>query len=179
MKDDGPPHDHPGPHVWLGLGTTVEYPVPQLSPDLTKQAAERSIALAMKRRQGGIKRYEVDITMKLGPLIRAIRLERCISMRKFAKRTKLDIGFLRFMETGLASSDEIAQVFHNVVDALGVTCAAITKRLLDEEASLAKLSNKKLWAVMKSVGLNCDHIALELLGNKPINSRGDRGSKKG
>jgi transcriptional regulator with XRE-family HTH domain len=134
----------------------------------------------MKWRQGGIKRYEVATTKKLGLLIRDMRVERCISVEKFAKRTKLDPEFLRFVENGLASSDEIAQVFHSVVEALGVTCVSITKRLLDEETSLAKLTHKKLGVVLESIGLNCNHIALELLGNKPTpNSRGEQGSEKG
>jgi hypothetical protein len=134
----------------------MEGPFPEPSAELTRKVAHRSLSLALKRRQGGIKRYEVDITMQLGRLIRDTRAKLCISMKTFSERTSLDPELLFFLESGLASSQEVSQTFPAVRNVLGLKCADVAQVILAKEGLFTRL---RMRTVMKSLGLTCSDVA--------------------
>ena len=143
----------------------MEVPFPDHPSELATKVAKRSLSLALKRGQGGINGHEVEITMGFGQLVRDARLQRCISTKTFARRTRLDPEFLFFLESGLASSNEIAEVFGNVTEVLGLTCAEVAKELLAEHTSMTQ---KEMGAAMRSLGFLCSDVISELLAEPTL-----------
>lgn len=144
----------------MSIEDAMEIPFPGQASELATKAAKRSLSLALKHGQGGINRHEVEITRGFGRLVRDARVQRCITMNTFARRSRLDPELLFFLESGLASSNETVEVFENVTQALGLSGTEVVKELLTEHTSLTR---EEMRAAMKSLSFMCPEIIDEIL----------------
>jgi hypothetical protein len=127
-------HEKPMPNALEGTGrvSTSE----SVSAEFVEEGARRFTEMGMRWKEGGVSREEVKRLVQFGRQLGTLRRERGINIEILAERTHLDKDFLIFLETGLASSNEVQEVLGKLSEGLGVNPSDIASALSDSSRTL-------------------------------------------
>ncbi len=99
-----------------------------LSAENAAKAAQQLASLAIGWRKGGKSRVEVEHFLLLSRWFRDERMARGLSLGQLATLTGFDPEFLRLLESGMASSEEIESAKYILAEALDLEIPDFTDR---------------------------------------------------